>query len=135
MAFNSAKNAAGRKEHSTPNKAAPEAAEHSSIDVNENKTDMIIKSNKNDKTAGEKKDRRKVWGEHYDKLASTTPEKFLAKDPHLKEVPTAMRLPSKAREYIAKVEADDLANLENSYDDGKLSEHDLLELGAREVYM
>ncbi|KAF5674411.1 hypothetical protein FCIRC_7802 [Fusarium circinatum] len=135
MVLNSAKNADVRKEHSDPNKTAPKAAEHSSADVNENMTDIITKSNKNDKTAGEKKDRRKVWNEHYGKLANATPEKLLTKDPHLKEAPTAMTLPSKTHEYMAKVEADDFANLEQSYDDGKLSEHDLLELGARETYM
>ncbi|KAF5990149.1 hypothetical protein FBULB1_196 [Fusarium bulbicola] len=135
MALNSAKNADVCKEHSAPNKTAPEAAVHSSTDVNESKTGMITKFDKNDKTAGEKKDRRKVWNEHYGKLANATPEKLLTKDPHLKEAPTAMTLPFKTHEHMAKVKADDFANLEHSYDDGKLSEHDLLELGAREVYM
>ncbi|KAF5250930.1 hypothetical protein FANTH_3984 [Fusarium anthophilum] len=135
MALNSAKNADVRKEHSVLKTTAPKAAENSSADVNENKTDMVTKSNKNDKTADEKKDRHKVWDEHNDKLAKATPEEFLAEDPHLKEAPTAMTLPSKTNEHMAKVEADHIANLEQSYDDGKLSEHDLLELGAREVHM
>lgn len=45
-----------------------------------------------------------------------------------------MKLPSEAHEYMAKVEDDGLAYLEHYYDHAKLSEHDLLELGARETY-
>ncbi|RKL50673.1 hypothetical protein BFJ72_g126 [Fusarium proliferatum] len=120
MATDSIKNTDVPKEQSIPDKKnAPETAEHSSAEINNNTTDMTTNVHKDDKT---------------DKLANTTPEESLAKNPHLKDIPTTMKLPSEAREYVAKVEDGDLAYLEHYYDDGKLSEHDLLELGAREMF-
>lgn len=84
MATDSAKNADVPKEQSIPdNKTTPEAAEHSSTEVNKNKTDMTNNVKKDDKTGDVKKNRRKVRDEHYDKLANTTPEESLAKNPHL----------------------------------------------------
>ncbi|KAF5540746.1 hypothetical protein FMEXI_8242 [Fusarium mexicanum] len=94
MTLNSAKNADVRKEHSVPNKTDPTAAEHSSA----NKTDMTTKFNKNDKTTGEKKDQRKEWDKHHDKLANTTPEKIFANDPHINKS-TTLRLRDFANRY------------------------------------
>ncbi|KAG4269199.1 hypothetical protein FPRO04_12188 [Fusarium proliferatum] len=135
MATDSIKNTDAPKEQSIPDKKnAPETAEHSSAEINNNTTDMTTNVNKDDKTVDVKKNRRKVQDEHWDKLANTTPEESLTKNPHLKGIPTTMKLPSETREYVAKVEDGDLAYMEHYYDDGKLSEHDLLELGAREMF-
>ncbi|CVK86461.1 uncharacterized protein FMAN_06268 [Fusarium mangiferae] len=126
MATDSTNHADVPKEQSIPDdKTTPEAAEHSSAEVN---------NNKNDRTVDVKKNRRKVWVEHYDKLSNTTPDEFLAKNPHLKGIPTTMKLPSEAHEYMGKVKDDDLAYLDHYCDDAKLSEHDLLELGARGMF-
>lgn len=84
MATDSTKNADFPKEQSiSDNKTTSEAAEHSSAVVNKNKTDLTTNVNKGDKTVDVKKDRHKLRDEHYDKLANTTPKKFLAKSPHL----------------------------------------------------
>lgn len=61
MATDSAKNADVPKEQSIPdNKTTPEAAEHSSTEVDKNKTDMTNNVKKDDKTGDVKKNRRKV---------------------------------------------------------------------------
>ncbi|KAF5626109.1 hypothetical protein F52700_8825 [Fusarium sp. NRRL 52700] len=136
MAIDTTKNSDISKEQSiTDNKSTPEVAGNPSVGVNENKTDMQSNTSKGDKTVDEKKDRRKGWNRHYDKLANSTPEELLPTSPDLKDAPNAKKLPSKAHEHKAKVEDDDLAYPEHDYDDEKLSEHDLLELGARETYM
>ncbi|VTT70401.1 unnamed protein product [Fusarium fujikuroi] len=136
MATDSTKNADVPKEQSIPDKKnAPETAEHSSAELNKNTTDMTTSVNKDDKTVGVKKSRRKVLDEHYSKLANTTPEEFLTKNPHPKDVSTSMMLSSEAHQQMTKVEDDDMAYLEHYYDNGKLSEYDLLELGAREMYL
>ncbi|KLO82646.1 Uncharacterized protein LW93_9850 [Fusarium fujikuroi] len=135
MATDSTKNADVPKEQSIlGDKTTPESAEHSSAEVNKNKTDLTTNVNKDDKTGDVKKNRRKALDEHYKKLSNTTPEEFLAKNPHLKDVSTSMAHPSEAHEYMAKVKDDDMAYLGRYYDDGKLSEHDLLELGVREMF-
>ncbi|KAF4500087.1 hypothetical protein FAGAP_3663 [Fusarium agapanthi] len=135
MAADSSKNTGVPQEQLILNKETnPEAARHSSADVSENKNNLITNVNKDDKTADKKKNRRKVLDQHYDKLAKATPEKLFAKNSHLKDVSTAITLQSEAHEYMARGEDDDLAYLEHHYDDEKLSEHDLLELGARETY-
>ncbi|KAG4256102.1 hypothetical protein FPRO06_07193 [Fusarium proliferatum] len=134
MATDSAKNADVPKEQSIPdNKTTPEAAEHSSTEVNKNKTDMTNNVKKDDKTGDVKKNRRKV-GMSITTSSPTPRRKNPSPRTLISGVPTTMKLPSKAHEYMAKVEDDDLAYLEHYYDHAKLSEHDLLELGAREMF-